>query len=231
MSCRPEPYTPNLPRQAGRGAIPSCFFTPHERGERGARVSAVRCLLALLLWLLAALAPGAKAAEPAPVSADELEQLVHSLQNEKEREKLIAQLHGLMAAQRGAQKEKRAGAAFFNQVTQQVEAFSGEILAGAAMVVDAPHLLDWASEQASDHAARRFWADAAFAFTLIFGCAALAEWVLRAIIARLLPRLPVRRSDSRLVRKRLRYAEPEAADGRSRKAQFPDGRHAGSRRS
>ena len=200
MSCRPEPYTPNLPRQAGRGAIPSCLFTPHERGEKRARVTAVRCLFALLLCLLAALASGAKAAEPAPVSADELERLVHSLQDETEREKLIEQLHGLIAAQRGAEKEKPAGAAFFNQVTQQVEAFSGEILAGAAMVVDAPVLLEWASEQASDHAARRLWVDAAFAFTLIFGCAALAEWVLRAIIARLLPRLPVRRSDTRLVR-------------------------------
>ena len=200
MSCRPEPYTPNLPRQAGRGAIPSCLFTPHERGEKRARVTAVRCLFALLLCLLAALASGAKAAEPAPVSADELERLVHSLQDETEREKLIEQLHGLIAAQRGAEKEKPAGAALFNQVTQQVEAFSGEILAGAAMVVDAPLLLEWASEQASDHAARRLWADAAFAFTLIFGCAALAEWVLRAIMARLLPRLPVRRSDTRLVR-------------------------------
>ena len=193
MSCR-------LPRQAGRGAIRSCLFTPHERGEKRARITAVRCLFALLLCLLAALASGAKAAEPAPVSADELERLVHSLQNETEREKLIEQLHGLIAAQRGAEKEKPAGAAFFNQVTQQVEAFSGEILAGAAMVVDAPVLLEWASEQASDHAARRLWADAAFAFTLIFGCAALAEWVLRAIMARLLPRLPVRRSDTRLVR-------------------------------
>ena len=200
MSCRPEAYTPNLPRQAGRGAIRSCLFTPHERGEKRARITAVRYLFALLLCLLAALASGAKAAEPAPVSADELERLVHSLQNETEREKLIEQLHGLIAAQRGAEKEKPAGAAFFNQVTQQVEAFSGEILAGAAMVVDAPLLLEWASEQASDHAARRLWADAAFAFTLIFGCAPLAEWVLRAIIARLLPRLPVRRSDTRLVR-------------------------------
>src|SRR5260370_18364428 len=138
MSCRPEPYTPNLPRQAGRGAIPSCFFTPHERGERGARVTAVRCLLALLLWLLAALAPGAKAAEPAPVSADELEQLVHSLQNETKRQKMIDQLHGLIAAQRGAQKEKPAGAAFFNQVTQQVQAFSGEVLAAAALLAVPP---------------------------------------------------------------------------------------------
>ena len=193
MSCR-------LPRQAGRGAIRSCLFTPQERGEKRARITAVRYLFALLLCLLAALATGAKAAEPAPVSADELERLVHSLQNGTEREKLIEQLHGLIAAQRGAEKEKPAGAAFFNQVTQQVEAFSGEILAGAAMVVDAPLLLEWASEQASDHAARRLWADAAFAFTLIFGCAALAEWVLRAIMARLLPRLPVRRSDTRLVR-------------------------------
>ena len=100
MSCRPEPYTPNLPRQAGRGAIPSCLFTPHERGEKRARVTAVRCLFALLLCLLAALASGAKAAEPAPVSTDELERLVHSLQNETEREKLIEQLHGLIAARR-----------------------------------------------------------------------------------------------------------------------------------
>src|SRR5260370_8141492 len=108
MSCRPEPYTPNLPRQAGRGAIPSCFFTPHERGERGARVSAVRYLFALLLWLLAALAPGAKAAEPAPVSADELEQLVHSLQNETERETLTEQLHALIPAHRAPPKHKPA---------------------------------------------------------------------------------------------------------------------------
>jgi small-conductance mechanosensitive channel len=160
----------------------------------------VRGLFVLLLWLVTALAPAVQAAEPAPVSADELERLVHSLQDDAERERLVEQLRGLIAAQRGAEKEKPAGAAFLNQITQQVEAFSGEILAGAAMVVDAPRLLDWASQQAADSAARRLWAEAAFAFAVIFGGAALAEWALRSIVARVLPRLPVRRSDTRLVR-------------------------------
>jgi moderate conductance mechanosensitive channel len=160
----------------------------------------VRGAFVLLLWLVIALLPGAQAAEPTPVSTDELERLVHSLQDDAEREKLVEQLRGLIAAERGAEKEKPAGAAFFNQITQQVEAFSGEILAGAAMVVDAPRLLDWAGEQASDTAARRLWAEAAYAFALIFGCAALAEWVLRSIISHLLPHLPVRRSDTLLVR-------------------------------
>ena len=157
-----------------------------------------RILFLLLLWLLAA--PGLRAAEPAPVSTDELQRLVDSLQDDAAREKLVEQLRGLIAAQRGVEKEKPAGAAIFNQVTQQVEAFSGEILAGAAIVVDAPRLLDWVGEQASDTAARRLWAEAAFAFTLIFGGAALAEWAFRSIISRLLPRLPARRSDTRLVR-------------------------------
>jgi small conductance mechanosensitive channel len=154
----------------------------------------------LLVWLVIALAPGVQAAEPAPVSTDELERLVHSLQDDAAREKLVEQLHGLIAAQRGAEKEKPAAAAVFNQLTQQVEAFSGEILAGAAMVVDAPRLLSWASDQLSDTAARRLWGESAFAFALIFGSAALAEWVLRSIISRLMPRLPVRRSDTGVVR-------------------------------
>jgi len=194
-----RPLTPTLSPQAGRERRKP--LAPRERGEGGARVSGrVRGIIVLWLWLTVALSSAAGAAEPAPVSTDELEGLVHSLQDDTEREKLVEQLRGLIAAQRGAEKKKPPGAAVFNQVTQQVEAFSGEILAGAAMVVDAPRLLDWAEEQASDTAARRLWAEAAFAFALIFGCAALAEWALRSIISQLLPRLPVRRSDTRLVR-------------------------------
>ena len=205
MSPHRKPLTPALSPQAGRGSIPSCPLAPRERGEGEARVSGrLRGILRggciLLAFLAGVLCTSARAAEPAPVSSDELERLVHTLQDDAAREKLLEQLRGLIAAQRGAEKEKPAGAAFFNDVTKQVEAFSGEVLAGAAMVVDAPRLLDWASQQASDSAARRLWAEAAFTFTLIFGCAALAEWALRAIIARLLPRLPVRWSDTRLVR-------------------------------
>ena len=42
---------------------------------------------------------------------------------------------------------KRRRGRFFGQLSQQVDAFSGEILAGAAMVVDAPRLFGWARAQ------------------------------------------------------------------------------------
>jgi moderate conductance mechanosensitive channel len=160
----------------------------------------VKPVLALLLSLLLTLSPGAQAAEPAPVSTDELERLVHTLQDDSARAKLVEELRGLIAAQRKAEEQKPAATGFFGQLSQQVDAVSGEILAGAAMVIDAPRLLGWMRAQMFDVAARRLWAEAAIAFGLIFGCAALAEWSLRSILRRLMPRFPARRSDVRLVR-------------------------------
>jgi len=105
-----------------------------------------------------------------------------------------------VAAQRGTEKEKPAATEFFGQLSQQIDAFSGEILAGAAMVVDAPRLLDWARGQMLDGAARRLWSEAALAFGVIFGAAAIAEWPVRRMLSHLQRRLPVRRSDTPLIR-------------------------------
>jgi len=93
------------------------------------------------------------------------------LQDDAARTKLVEQLRALIAVQRGAEPEKPAAAALFGELSQQIDAFSGEILAGVAMVVDAPRLFGWAREQISDTAARRLWGEAAFAFGLIFGFA------------------------------------------------------------
>jgi small conductance mechanosensitive channel len=160
----------------------------------------------LVLGLATALSGGARAeapppaAQPAPVSVDELERLVRTLQDDAERARLVEELRALIAAQRSTEKEKPAATALFGQLSQQIDAFSGEILAGVAMVVDAPRLFGWAREQMSDTAARRLWTEAAFAFGLTFGIAAIAEWIVRSILSRLLPRLPVRRSDARSIR-------------------------------
>jgi small-conductance mechanosensitive channel len=165
-----------------------------------------RAAFLLLLWLATVLSAGARAAEPppaaqpAPVSVDELERLVHTLQDEAARTQLVEQLRALIAVQRGAAAEKPAATALFGQLSQQIDAFSGEILAGVAMVVDAPRLFGWAHEQISDTAARRLWGEAAIAFGFIFGSAVVAEWIVRSISSRLLSRLPVRRRDTRLIR-------------------------------
>jgi len=79
-----------------------------------------------------------------PVLVDELERLVHTLQDDAARTKLVEQLRALIAVRRGAETEKPAATALFGQLSQQIDAFSGEVLAGVAMVVDAPRLFGWA---------------------------------------------------------------------------------------
>src|SRR5271169_5055779 len=181
------------------------YHPPLLREKVGVR-GIFRAAFWLLLWLAAALPAGARAAEPptaaqpVPVSVDELEQLVHNLQDDAARTKLVEQLRALIAVQRGAEKEKPPAAALFGQLSQQIDAFSGEILAGVSMVLDALRLFGWAREQISDIAARRLWGEAALAFGLIFGFAVIAEWIVRSVLSRLSSRLPTRHRDTRLIR-------------------------------
>jgi small conductance mechanosensitive channel len=139
-------------------------------------------------------------AQSAPVTVEELERLVDTLQDEGARTKLVGQLRALIAARRGAAAEQPAGPAFFGQLSQQVDAFTGEVLAGVAVIIDAPRLAGWARRQVADPAARRLWIEAGVAFVLIFGAAFFVEWIVRWVLARLMPRLPTRRSDTRTVR-------------------------------
>jgi moderate conductance mechanosensitive channel len=160
---------------------------------------ALFCVAILLPAAVRADAP-APAPRPAPVTIDELERLVDTLQDDGGRTKLVGQLRGLIAAQRASVAEQPAGPAFFSQLSQQIDALTGEILAGVAVIIDAPRLAGWARHQVSDPAARRLWTEAGFAFVLIFVIAFIAEWIVRWILARLTPRLPTRRSDTRTVR-------------------------------
>src|SRR5690242_10021703 len=133
----------------------------------------IRCRIfgagALIAWLLLALAgvapaqtpPSAPAAAqaPAPVSADELERLVSTLQDDKERAKLVEELRGLIAAQRGVEHKEEAEnpAALLNGLSAQIGAVSAEIVDAAAVVVDAPWLIGWFEAQVSDADARARW--------------------------------------------------------------------------
>jgi small-conductance mechanosensitive channel len=159
-----------------------------------------------VLCLANALSPGAQAAEPpaaeqpAPVSVDELQRLVDTLQDGTARARLVDELRALIAAQRKIPAQKPEGVALLGKLSQQIDAFTGEILAGAAIVVDAPRLVGWAREQMSNAVARQRWIEAAYAFAFVFGIAGAAEWALRWIFARVRPKFPVRRRDTRPVR-------------------------------
>ncbi len=139
-------------------------------------------------------------APPAPVSVDELQRLVDTLQDPGGRGKLVTQLQALIMAQRHAEPKKPEAIALLGRLSRQIDAFTSEILAGAVIVVDAPRLVGWARQQVFDPAARQRWIDAATSLVLVFGAAAAAEWVLRWVIARARPKFPLRRRDTRAVR-------------------------------
>src|SRR6516165_6395995 len=107
----------------------------------------------LAVFCVAILLPAAVRADPpapaqsAPVTIDELERLVDTLQDDGARAKLVGQLRALIAAQRSAEPEKPTATAMFSQLSQQIDAMTGEILAGVAVIVDAPRLFVWARHQ------------------------------------------------------------------------------------
>lgn len=133
-----------------------------------------------------AAAPGAAATAPAPVSAAELERLVDTLQDEGQRAKLVQQLQGLIAAERGvkAEEDKTNPASLLENLSDRLDAISGELLAAAAVVVDAPRLIDWVQDQASDPTARERWLEVSLKLSIIFGFALFVEWAVRTALIR-----------------------------------------------
>jgi moderate conductance mechanosensitive channel len=151
-----------------------------------------RCYAVLFLNLVLLLTAPALA-EPAPAtpSADELQQLVDTLQDDKARNQFLHQLQTMIEARR-ATAAPQTTASPAGWLSQRVDQLSSEVLAGTSAVVDAPRVIAWGRTQIEDEAARRGWLQIGLAFVIVFGCAALAEWMARRFLARLLPRAPTR---------------------------------------
>lgn len=137
-------------------------------------------------------------AAPAAPSADELQQLVETLQDDKARAQFVAELQTLIAVRRvsAVQSEATSPAGW---LSQRVDQLTSEVLDGVSVVVDAPRIVAWGRSQVEDDAARRRWLEIGLALVVVFGCAAAAEWLVRRFLLRLLPRAPTRR-DTRGVR-------------------------------
>jgi small-conductance mechanosensitive channel len=184
---------------------------PRAIGSRGRFCAGLAALMIVLsLWTVPASAQqaAAPAAKPETVSADELQRLVNSLENEQDRARLIQQLRALIAAERKSDPAQEPAQAqqlsFFGRLPGELDAISDEILATASAVVDAPRLIGWIEEQASDAAARGRWLEVLWHLALVFGLAVLAEVVVRAILARPRAALGNRSSARGLVRVALR---------------------------
>jgi small conductance mechanosensitive channel len=153
----------------------------------------------LLLFLLLQAAPVSAEAPQVTPSVDELQRLVETLHDDKARAELVSQLQALIAAQRGADAQHEA-ASPMGWLSQRIDQVTGEILAGASILVDVPRVVAWGQSQIEDETARRRWLDIGLALVIVFGCAVVAEWLVRRFLLRLLAHAPVRRGDTRGLR-------------------------------
>src|SRR5262249_18532440 len=65
-----------------------------------------------------------------------------------------------------------------------IDDISGEVVAAAGVVVDAPRLLAWLEIQIGDPDARALWLEVALKLGIIFGFALFGEWSFRTLLQR-----------------------------------------------
>jgi moderate conductance mechanosensitive channel len=141
----------------------------------------LRGIVLVLAAMLALLAP-ARSQAPSPAapapSAEDLQRLVDTLQDPAARQHLVADLQALIAAQKDEQPEAAAApASIFDDLSAQVDTVTGEILATAQVVVDAPRLAGWLRRQIGEPRERDFWLGVGTRLALIFGAGLIADWL------------------------------------------------------
>jgi small conductance mechanosensitive channel len=154
-----------------------------------------KALPVLALLLLALWPPAASAESPTPPSASpsvtELEHLVDTLRDDKARAPFVIRLQTLIAAERAVTiKAAVEPEDLVSALSHRINSLAEEVLAGAAVVVDAPLLVAWVQGQIANEATRARWIQVAFALVIVFGVALIAEWVAHRLLARVLPRAP-----------------------------------------
>lgn len=133
-------------------------------------------------------------ATASPVTADDLQNLVNTIQDPAARKKLVIELQGLIAAQHGVQKTSPAHTMrnFFAGLADGAHAIGDEVLAAAAVAVDAPRIVSWIRDQASNEQTRHRWYEITTRLGIIIGLAFVADWLVWLLV-----RAPARRFGAR----------------------------------
>jgi small conductance mechanosensitive channel len=152
------------------------------------RVARLAVFVAALHAPIVALAQSAGApAGPGPPAASqsgdaEIRALIAALEDEPQRQRLIAQLKALLAASEPAKPEAHEG--IRATISERLSRLSENLVAGARKLFDIPELRRWWARQVDDPERRQMWLHVALAIAVTFAAGAAAEWLVRALLAR-----------------------------------------------
>jgi small conductance mechanosensitive channel len=142
-----------------------------------------------LIALLLAMGATARAAEPTQTapSTGELEALVATIEDPAAREKLVAQLKALIAAQRQTQPQEsleEIGTGVVAGLSRRLAAASQSVADAAEALRDAPQVSRWLQRQVDDPAAVERWKNVAIYVALALAAGFIAQWIARLLIRR-----------------------------------------------
>lgn len=155
----------------------------------------------MVLLVACALAPAHAEAGPAgkpdaAVELRELESLVSTLEDTAEREKLVAQLRGLIEAQRAVAEDhppESFGARLLSEISGRMDALGTQLAAGMAMVLDLPAVAKRTLALTADPDVRGAWLEILTKLVLVVGAGLVAERLVKRAFAK--PRLALELRD------------------------------------
>ncbi|MGB8840152.1 MAG: mechanosensitive ion channel domain-containing protein [Aliidongia sp.] len=154
-------------------------------------------VLFLALFLGFCIGPALAAQPPPPpaaVSADELEKLVGTLQNDQQRQRLITDLQALIAAQHHeAEAVPAAPADLIDTATERLQQIGDDLVDTAGVLIDLRGFANWGEAQIADEHNRNRWLAIGRHVLSILGAAILAD-LLGMLVARRLRRPLVRQA-------------------------------------
>lgn len=146
-------------------------------------------LAAAFVWGVMAAATPSLAQTDAPerqaVSVDDLERLIGTLEDDAERQRLVAQLRTLIEAQRQQAAEPEAGpvSSVIALLSDRVENFADQLSATAVVLGDVPRLLDWVRSQVADPAARERWIAVLGKLFVVLALGLFGDRIVNALLA------------------------------------------------
>ncbi len=163
-------------------------------------ISLVRILaLLVVLGLLPTQSRAAEAPADKPVAGKaEVEQLVATIEDPAARQKLVAQLKLLVAADNGATEGEEGG--LLPLISDQMQELSDEILATVGAFAEAGHVVDWVEQQVGDPKARNHWSDVLGKLLAVLGGGILIERLLHLALGGARRMVEARRPHNRWVR-------------------------------
>lgn len=154
------------------------------------RLFAVLFITTLLIGGPGPSASAAQAGDAPPSTADrtvtankaDVEHLISVIEDPQARQKLVADLKLLIAADKAGQDTDETG--LLSLISDKIQDLSDDVLATATALADVGHMVDWAGRQIADPRLRAVWADVLgkMAATLCGGL--IAEWLMKLALHR-----------------------------------------------